>query len=133
MNEQEKLEFAKKEIERLKEWLDFAERTWDVHIRNMEMGELKEYKEICQRNENVMNILEDYVSEKEKNNATENNICDTFPEIVGEDIEMFFEGEWIRGKVVEGYRFKEGIVTMEIEDGKTIWCGQDKMLEVHDV
>ena len=133
MNEQEKLEFAKKEIERLKEWLDFAERTWDVHIRNMEMGELKEYKEICQRNENVMNILEDYVSEKEKNNATENNICDTFPEIVGEDIEMFFEGEWIRGKVVEGYRFKEGIVTMETEDGKTIWCGQDKMLEVHDV
>lgn len=73
MNEQEKLEFATKEIERLKEWLDFAERTWDVRIRNMEMGELKEYKEICQRNENVMNILEDYVSEKEKNNWTEND------------------------------------------------------------
>lgn len=73
MNEQEKLEFAKKEIERLKEWLDFAERTWDVSIKNMEMGELKEYKEICQRNENVMNILEDYVSEKEMIIGTEND------------------------------------------------------------
>ena len=92
----------------------------------METDDPDGFKESCQRNENLMIILEDYVREKEKNTGTKNDISDTFPEVVGEDIEMLFEGEWLRGKVVKGYRFKDGIVTMESIDGRTIWCGQDR-------
>ena len=121
MNEQEKLEFAKEEIKRLKEWLGTTEKIWKGQPAQMETDDPDGFKESCQRNENLMIILEDYVSEKEKNGT-----CDIFPEVVGEDIEMLFEGEWVRGKVVKGYRFKDGIVTMETEDGKTIWCGQDR-------
>ena len=30
---------------------------------------------------------------------------------------------WIRGKVVAGYRYQDGIITMKSDDGRTIWCG----------
>ena len=47
-----------------------------------------------------------------------------FPNIVGEDAEMFVDGEWIGGKIVNSYRFKDGIVTIETPDGKRYWCGE---------
>ena len=49
-----------------------------------------------------------------------------FPWIVGELTEMFVNGQWVRGKIVEGYRFNDGIVTIEDENGKRYWCGQDR-------
>lgn len=39
---------------------------------------------------------------------------------------MFVNGEWKRGRVVEGYRFKDGIVTIETPEGERIWCGEDR-------
>lgn len=33
-------------------------------------------------------------------------------------------GIWIKGKIVEGYRFRDGIVTIEDDNGKRYWCGQ---------
>ena len=50
----------------------------------------------------------------------------TFPAIVGAPAEMLFGGKWIKGKIVEGYRFDDGIVTIETSDGKQYWCGQDR-------
>lgn len=50
----------------------------------------------------------------------------TFPAVVGASAEMFVNGEWIRGKIVEGYRFDDGIVTIEDENGKQYWCGQSR-------
>ena len=47
-----------------------------------------------------------------------------FPEVIGEEAEMFFNGEWVKGKIIEGYRFRDGIVTIETPSGKKIWCGQ---------
>lgn len=38
-------------------------------------------------------------------------------------IEMYVDGEWIRGKIINGYRTCDGLVNMKAEDGKTYWCG----------
>lgn len=46
-----------------------------------------------------------------------------FPAIVGADAEMLVDGKWIKGKIVEGYRFDDGVVTIEDENGKWYWCG----------
>lgn len=51
---------------------------------------------------------------------------DKFPYIVGEKAEIFYNGEWVKGKIVEGYRFKDGVVTIETEDGRFLWCGQER-------
>ena len=49
-----------------------------------------------------------------------------FPFVVGQPAEMFCDGKWEKGKIVAGYRFGDGIVTIETEDGRRIWCGQDR-------
>ena len=49
-----------------------------------------------------------------------------FPCVLGQPAEIFFEGEWVRGKIVDGYRFRDGIVTIETDEGKRIWCGQSR-------
>lgn len=49
-----------------------------------------------------------------------------FPFVVGQPAEMFFDGKWEKGKIVAGYRFGDGVVTIETEDGRRIWCGQDR-------
>lgn len=49
-----------------------------------------------------------------------------FPFIVGQPAEMFIDGKWEKGKIVAGYRFNDGIVTIETEDGRRLWCGQDR-------
>jgi len=49
-----------------------------------------------------------------------------FPLIVGQPAEMFIDGKWEKGKIVAGYRFNDGVVTIETEDGRRLWCGQDR-------
>ena len=49
-----------------------------------------------------------------------------FPFVVGQPAEMFFDGKWVKGKIVAGYRFNDGVVTIETEDGRRLWCGQDR-------
>ena len=49
-----------------------------------------------------------------------------FPCVLGQPAEIFFEGEWVRGKIVDGYRFRDGVVTIETDEGKRIWCGQSR-------
>ena len=49
-----------------------------------------------------------------------------FPFVVGQPAEMFFDGKWEKGKIVAGYRFGDGVVTIETEDGRRLWCGQDR-------
>ena len=36
----------------------------------------------------------------------------------GAEIEMFIDGKWTRGKVVNGYRFRDGLITMETAEGR---------------
>lgn len=50
----------------------------------------------------------------------------SFPCIEGELAEMYIDGKWIKGKIVRGYRFDDGIVTIEDNNGKQYWCGQDR-------
>lgn len=33
------------------------------------------------------------------------------------------EFEWVKGNVIEGYRYRDGIVHMISDDGRIIWCG----------
>ena len=42
----------------------------------------------------------------------------------GAEIEMFIDGKWTRGKVVNGYRFRDGLITMETAEGAV--CGAEK-------
>lgn len=50
-----------------------------------------------------------------------------FPFVVGQPAEMFVDGKWEKGKIVAGYRFNDGVVTIETEDGRRLWCGQDRI------
>lgn len=52
--------------------------------------------------------------------------AEKFPYVIGQPAEIFHNGEWKPGKIVEGYRFKDGIVTIQTEDGKKIWCGESR-------
>ena len=55
-----------------------------------------------------------------------NSDNDRFPHVVGQGAEIYCNGEWKRGKIVEGYRFKDGVVTIETPEGEQIWCGEDR-------
>lgn len=50
----------------------------------------------------------------------------SFPEVFGEPIEMLIDGVWIKGKVINDYRSRDGIVNMETADGKKYWCGCER-------
>ena len=56
----------------------------------------------------------------------EGNRQEPFYYTVGTEIELFFKGEWIRGRVTDGYRFRDGIITMVTRDGKTVWCPEGR-------
>ncbi len=47
-----------------------------------------------------------------------------FPHIEGERTEILYNGEWKQGVIVAGYRFRDGIVTIQTDDGEKIWCGE---------
>ena len=51
---------------------------------------------------------------------------DNFPNVIGAPIEMFVNGVWEKGEVINGYRFNDGIVTMKTSDGRTFWCGANR-------
>jgi hypothetical protein len=53
-------------------------------------------------------------------------VKERFPYNVGQEAEIYLEGRWIRGIIVAGYRFQDGIVTIQTEDGRRIWCGEDR-------
>lgn len=63
-----------------------------------------------------------YALEKQERETQEK----PFPFVVGQPAEMFFDGKWEKGKIVAGYRFNDGVVTIETEDGRRLWCGQDR-------
>ena len=49
---------------------------------------------------------------------------------IGNSIEMKLfsdadssEFEWVRGRVISGYRYQDGIVSMASENERVIWCG----------
>lgn len=47
-----------------------------------------------------------------------------FPYIIGEEAEILHNGEWKKGKIINGYRFRDGIVTIRTDSGETVWCGE---------
>ena len=63
----------------------------------------------------------------DKNGSCCNKVIrDKFPYALGEMAEMCVDGKWIQGKIVEGYRFKDGIVTIEAPNGIKYWCGESR-------
>lgn len=52
--------------------------------------------------------------------------ADNFPYVEGQPAEIYFDGKWHRGKIIAGYRFRDGIVTVQTEDGQKIWCGESR-------
>jgi len=59
-------------------------------------------------------------------NNKEDYMDDKFPNIVGAKVEMFYNGEWVKGKIIKGYRFRDGVVTIKTEDGRELWCGLER-------
>ena len=57
----------------------------------------------------------------------ENDTSDSdekFPYVIGEEAEILHNGEWKKGKIINGYRFRDGIVTIRTDSGETVWCGE---------
>ena len=52
--------------------------------------------------------------------------ADNFPYVEGQPAEIYFDGKWHRGKIIAGYRFRDGIVTIQTEDGQKIGCGESR-------
>lgn len=52
--------------------------------------------------------------------------ADNFPYVERQPAEIYFDGKWHRGKIIAGYRFRDGIVTIQTEDGQKIWCGESR-------
>ena len=46
--------------------------------------------------------------------------------VAGAEAEMLVDGVWHKGKIVKGYRYNDGIVTIETDDGHRFWCGQSR-------
>lgn len=42
---------------------------------------------------------------------------------IGNTIQMNVDGEWVKGKIVEGYRTHDGFVNMQTDTGRKIGCG----------
>lgn len=42
---------------------------------------------------------------------------------IGNIIEMNIDNQWIKGKIINGYRTHDGLINIETEDGKKCWCG----------
>lgn len=51
-------------------------------------------------------------------------MIEKFPYVIGQPAEIFHNGEWKKGKIVDGYRFQDGVVTIITEGGETVWCGE---------
>lgn len=51
-------------------------------------------------------------------------MIEKFPYAIGQPAEIFHNGEWKKGKIVAGYRFQDGVVTIRTEGGETVWCGE---------
>lgn len=65
--------------------------------------------------------------ESQESGAQKQNIeTYSFPEVFGEAIEMLIDGVWVKGKVINAYRSRDGIVNMETADGKKYWCGCER-------
>ena len=47
-----------------------------------------------------------------------------FPYIEGQRAEIFYEGQWRKGVIKAGYRFRDGIVTVRTDGGQEISCGE---------
>ena len=67
----------------------------------------------------LINTLHDYIQEVNSDELR-------FPCIEGELAEMYVDDKWIKGRIVNGYRFCDGVVTIETDDGKRYWCGEDR-------
>lgn len=52
--------------------------------------------------------------------------ADNFPYVEGQPAEIYFDGKWHRGKIIAGYRFRDGIVTIQTEHCKN---GKQKAFE----
>ena len=66
-------------------------------------------------------------------NDKENSMRDKFPNVVGEKAEIFYNGEWVKGKIVEGYRFKDGIVTIETKTVDSCGAGRREPIYIDQV
>lgn len=110
-----KLDITRKASEDIPEWIEQAtpEEVY-IHMLQRIVSAPTRMHMLC-----VPRILLPIIDEKI------NNKNERFPHIVGQEAEIYFNGEWKRGKIVNGYRFRDGVVTIETQDGERIWCSEE--------
>lgn len=87
---------------------------------------IAELKEVTKALNEFTNKLEQIEKGHGDQQESEEDQAYSFPEVFGEPIEMLIDGVWVQGKVIEGYRSRDGIVNMETADGKKYWCGCER-------
>lgn len=48
-------------------------------------------------------------------------MADKLPHIIGQEAEILDMGKWKHGKIID-YRSRDGVVTIETDDGEKLWC-----------
>lgn len=61
---------------------------------------------------------------KELDELKEKQLHKRFPYVEGQRAEIFHDGKWHKGVIRAGYRFCDGIVTVETDGGRVISCGE---------
>lgn len=109
--------------EAIKEAIKHEGKVVSDYERLKEVRALDEFEMYClEYHRQLVEWLEDYKRLKELQESEEDQAY-TFPEVFGEPIEMLIDGIWVKGKVINDYRSRDGIVNMETADGKKYWCG----------
>ena len=93
--------------------------TVEMNLKNI----IAESRGVAQALNKFADELEQIEKEHGDPQESEEDEVYSFPEVFGEPIEMLINGVWVHGKVIEGYRSRDGIVNMETADGKKYWCG----------
>lgn len=48
---------------------------------------------------------------------------------IGRAVEMLLGDEWHKGKIIQGDRTHDGIINVQLEDGRMAWCGEKRYPE----
>lgn len=43
---------------------------------------------------------------------------------IGELVLFYWDKEWRKGKITNGYRTHDGIINVELDNGEKVWCGE---------
>lgn len=43
---------------------------------------------------------------------------------IGGVILFYWENQWRKGEIIQGYRTHDGIINVQLDNGERVWCGE---------